>query len=59
MKENEKMGRIGERTKKQQGARRQEMVVDVSFKFLKTVVIKEARNQKGAPRVGRYRKRNC
>lgn len=32
------------------------MTINVAFKFVKIVVIKEARNRKGVPQVGRTRK---
>lgn len=38
--------------KKEQVSRRQKMAINVTLKFLKIVVIMEARNRKGVPQVG-------
>lgn len=50
------MGRIEERTNKEQGSRRRKMAIDVAFEVLKIVVIRGARNWKRVPQTGSVRK---
>lgn len=45
-------GRNDEQTKSGQVSRKQKWAIDIALKFLKIVVIREARNQNGVPLVG-------
>lgn len=53
------MGRIEERIKKEQYPRREKIAIDVTFKSLKIVVGREARNRKRVPQMESARKINC